>query len=49
MDERTNVICKDCGKPFSISKEEMDWLKSKGLQPFKRCSECRKKRRSQVK
>lgn len=49
MSEVTNLICKDCGKPFSISKEEMDWIKSKGLTPFKRCADCRKKRRNQVK
>lgn len=45
--ERMQVICKDCGKPFSISVEEQKWLEEHGLQPFKRCSECRKKRREQ--
>lgn len=37
--------CKECQKPFSVSEEELNWLKEKGLAPFERCSECRKKRR----
>ena len=43
------VVCKDCNKPFSISDKEQEWLKEKGLKPFKRCKECRKKRRQQNK
>lgn len=46
MAGRMNVICKDCNKPFSISEEEQNWLKERNLQPFKRCKECRKKRKA---
>ena len=44
---RINKICKTCKKPFSISKGELEWLEKKGLAPFERCPECRKKRREQ--
>ena len=49
MTKTIEVKCKDCNKPFTISAEELDWLSSKGLQPFKRCKACRKKRREQNK
>lgn len=38
---------KECKKSFSISAEEAKWLKDKGLELYKRCPECRKKRREQ--
>jgi len=46
-DVRITQNCKECNRPFSISKEEATWLKDKGLALFKRCSECRKKRREE--
>lgn len=36
------IICKDCGKSFSISPDEEKFYTSKGLQIPKRCKECRK-------
>lgn len=39
--------CKTCNKPFSISKGELEWLERRGLKPFERCPECRKKRREE--
>lgn len=45
--ERINAVCKECGKPFSISVEEQNWLKERGFELFKRCKDCRKKRRMQ--
>ena len=42
---RIEKTCKECKKPFSITKDELTWLEEKGLAPFERCSECRKKRR----
>ena len=47
MTQRVIKTCKDCNKPFSISGNELEWLKNIGLTPFKRCSECRKKRKQQ--
>ena len=41
------IICKDCGKSFSISPEEEMFYISKGLQIPKRCKECRKARKEQ--
>ena len=43
--EEMKVTCKDCNKPFTISVKEQGWLKEKGFQPFKRCKECRLKRK----
>lgn len=40
------VKCKECNTEFTITVEEQEWLKSKGLEPFKRCKECRAKRRA---
>lgn len=39
------IICKDCGKSFSISPDEEKFYTSKGLQIPKRCKECRKTRK----
>lgn len=36
-----NLICKDCGKPFSISDEEQAWFEDKGFNIPVRCRECR--------
>lgn len=41
------IICKDCGKSFSISPEEEKFYISKELQVPKRCKECRKSRKEQ--
>ena len=41
------IICKDCGKSFSISPDEEKFYTSKGLQIPKRCKECRKIRKEQ--
>ena len=39
----------NCGVVFSISPDEQQWLEERNLKPFTRCSDCRKKRREQVK
>lgn len=39
-------ICKECNKPFSINDKQQEWLKSRELQMFERCKECREKRRA---
>lgn len=43
--------CKEenCKKEFTISAAEANWLKEKGLELFKRCPECRKRRREENK
>ena len=41
-----HCVCRDCGTRFDISPQEMDWLKSLGLEPFSRCRDCRAKRRA---
>jgi hypothetical protein len=46
--ERTitrNCKERECRQPFTITVKEAEWLKEKGLEPFKRCPDCRKKRR----
>ena len=42
---RVTKICKDCKKPFDISFEEIEWLKTKSLEVYKRCPDCRKRRK----
>lgn len=37
--------CKDCGKEFELSKDELAYFYKKGLQPPKRCKECRARNR----
>ena len=44
---REHRICRQCSKPFSISREEQEWLKDRKLELYVRCSECRKKRREE--
>lgn len=41
------IICKDCGKSFSISPEKEKFYISKGLQDPKRCKKCREIRKEQ--
>lgn len=38
---------KDCKKSFTITTKEAKWLKDKGLELYKRCPECRRKRREE--
>jgi hypothetical protein len=38
--------CRDCGRPFSVSLSEQRYFESKGLQPPKRCTDCRRDRRA---
>ena len=35
--------CKACREMFSYSQEEEAWLKNRGLAPYERCPNCRKK------
>ena len=37
---------KGCGKLFTTSKEEANWLENKGLGMFTHCPECRKARKA---
>lgn len=39
------IICVDCGKAFIWNREEQAFYLSKGLQPPKRCKDCRLRRR----
>lgn len=39
------VVCRDCGEQFTIDPREQEWLRSRGLEPFSRCRECRRLRR----
>ncbi len=50
MDATITRTCKekDCKKSFIISAGEAKWLKDKGLELFKRCPECRKRRREEA-
>ncbi len=41
-------LCKDCGALFITSVEEEVWLVGNGLAPYKRCPDCRKKRKPVV-
>lgn len=45
-DIAVKVVCKDCGKEFTISSGELSWLTERGFEPFKRCAECRKKKKA---
>ena len=38
-------VCRDCGKSFSISPQEQDWIASKGFKLYTRCKECRRQNR----
>jgi len=50
MEMSITRTCKEptCKKEFTISAEEVKWLKNNGLKFFKRCSDCRKKRREEA-
>ena len=39
------IICVDCGGRFFWNKDEQAFYISKGLQPPKRCKDCRLRRR----
>jgi hypothetical protein len=39
------IICVDCGKAFTWNREEQAFYLSKGLQPPKRCKDCRLRRK----
>lgn len=45
--EDIREICKDCGEEFVISTGEQGWLEEHGFAPFKRCKQCRNKRKNQ--
>jgi len=50
MDAIITRNCKEkiCKKSFTISAEEAKWLKDKGLELYKRCPDCRKRRREEA-
>ena len=50
MDAIITRTCKekDCKKTFTISAGEAKWLKDKNLELYKRCPDCRKKRRKEA-
>lgn len=37
--------CKECRQPFITSKSEIKWLEEHNLAPFKRCPDCRQRRK----
>lgn len=41
----TTLVCKDCGREFSITKKEAEWYTNKDYKLPKRCPNCRFKRR----
>lgn len=41
------LICKQCGKTFTLSDSEIEFYKNKGLNTPKRCKECRKKNKAE--
>lgn len=43
------LICKICGAEFDFSPGEQTFYKDRGLEPPKRCPECRAKKRREVK
>ena len=43
--ERIEKICKDCKKKFSYAHDEELWLIRNGMEPYKRCGECRARKR----
>lgn len=47
-DERTSVqkTCRDCGKPFEITRAERVFFESRGLALPKRCVDCRKAKKA---
>lgn len=48
--ENIKVVCKDCGEEFEISTGEQEWLQEHDYALFKRCKQCRnKKKKSQNK
>lgn len=44
-----SVVCKDCGKLFTITAKETQWYNEKGFALPKRCPECRRKNRAERK
>ncbi len=41
------LTCADCGREFTFGAGEQDFFRGKGLQPPKRCKECRQGRKEQ--
>lgn len=39
-------ICRDCGKPFGITRAERIFFESRGLELPKRCPDCRKAKKA---
>ena len=40
-------VCRDCGRTATLTFNEQRFYESKGLQPPKRCADCRRNRREQ--
>lgn len=38
--------CKECHNTFSITEAHANWFKERGLEPPKRCPDCREKKRT---
>lgn len=41
--------CKECKNSFTYTTSEAEWLREKGLEPYKRCPDCRKARKEKRK
>lgn len=39
------IKCVDCGREFPWEAREQEWYRDRGLQPPKRCKDCREKKR----
>ena len=44
---KVKIVCKDCGKEFTVDEKEQEWYKEKGFELPKRCLDCRKKRKAE--
>ena len=38
-------VCVECGEAFEITRDQVTWLEDRRLELFRRCSNCRAKRR----
>lgn len=43
MDKK--IKCRDCGNTFTLTVDEQNWFREKGLELPKRCKSCRQKRK----
>lgn len=47
MENVQTMKCKECGRTFTLTENNVKWYKDMGFELPKRCPSCRKKRRSE--